>query len=357
MSEHVHDYGLLSPATAHDEVRAELERFLVARNAASVLPELAAEGLLVEELKRNGWGTPGYPLASLGLTREDGELLKTEGIPTAQTAKKFGRSYTNTVDAWRLVRSKRGALDAARKMTPFEELDVWTRRTIILTGIFGKKWMTRDIGMIQEDAEYIIDQTRELEGDFGDAWKHWPSLAMIDPRVRRNLIARYDKEFGEVWRKSPGILALNPDVVAERAPLYDMWLGPEWRERPGILKTPPRTVISSMRALTTMGITPENTGPAIYSTLIATSMANKRNKVTMIRRDLLGHAAIGASSEKRSLGENVTARANVNKEQETKEMEAFLAFLPTFTLSRLMNSEATIKTWARKHPELIPQAN
>lgn len=338
---------------SRDSIMAEFNEILAAKQTNTEIP--VSDDVVGQELARSGWGTESYPILDLRLDAKDQRLLTLVDIPPRKVAKFEGWDEEAMVATFRLVQAKQEALRAADDGRPFDELHVRTQNTIILTGLFGKRWMTRDVGMINDNAGEVIKEANELDSVFGESWKSWPSLVRMAPYVRKKLIRTYDREFGLGWRKYPGIIAMAPDVVEERIHAYDVWLGEEWRERPGLVKTPPRTVISSIKALETVGITQENTGPATYTTLVATSMRNKRDKAAMIRRELLGHKFVVMSSEKRSLAENVNARAGyseADRVEEAKEVAQFREFIPRMTSSRLVSSETAIKNWARKQPDV-----
>jgi hypothetical protein len=165
-------------------------------------------------------------------------------------------------------------------------------------------------------------------------------------------IARYDTLLGRNWRSNAIILSLSQAVVEERVALYDGWFGTGWRVMSTILTNNPRTVISSVRALKTVGITQENTAPGSYFGLLNNTVANKREKARVIRQELLGHRQVHIYGDKTPISEIVQARksqSQADRELEAQEIEEFRLFIQHLGAKGLGRSIAVIRDWAHSH--------
>lgn len=240
-----------------------------------------------EQLLDVSWGTEDYP-AYLLLLSENEQLILEEfstGLTMREIAKRQGLPYSVAIARYNTAVGKQEATSAF-------ESDVLTlsplaQRVVILNKLFGATWNRGNTVVINTEPAVVLKNAQELDELMGEKWRRCPQLSVIPIDTLRERIERYDRVLSVKWRNSPVLLTQSPDVVEQRAALYDEWFGEGWKMKPSILTNDPHTVISSARALKTVGVTQENTPPGPYFGLLGTTVGNKRKKLRSLGAQFL----------------------------------------------------------------------
>ena len=298
------------------------------------------------------WGRHNYPTNLLAMSNTEQAVLTAveDGMTVRAVAESVGRRYGTVHSDYTTALGKQQATEGLDdNILAVRELG---QRVIILNHIFGVAWQGANKRLATVGADVVIKATEELDGMLGNTWRASPGLALQPKASLEARIEKYDVLLGEKWRSSPVILTQNPEVVAHRAKMYDQLFGDDWREVPSIVTNRLQTVLSSKRALKTIGVTRENTQPTPFYALLSTTVANKRAKVDFIRQQILGHEQVRICNGVRPLSEIVSERLSQTPEAralEVREVAELEAFVRHMGARGLAQSLSAITAWALKH--------
>lgn len=305
-----------------------------------------------EQLLDVSWGTEDYPTDLLLLSENEQHILEevSTGLPMREIAKREGLPHSVATARYYTAVGKQEATSAFE--SDVLALSPLAQRVVVLNKLFGATWNRGNTVVINTEPEVVLKNAQELDELMGEKWKRCPQLSVIPVDTLRERIERYDRVLSPNWRNSPVLLTQSPDVVEQRAALYDQWFGEGWQMKPSILTNDPDTVISSARAMKTVGITQENTPPGPYFGLLGTTVGNKRKKAAFIRSSILGHQQIYIHETKKPISEIVRARQGqtpAEKELEAQEIEEFKIFVRHLGAKGLTFSTSSIRSWATAH--------
>lgn len=304
-----------------------------------------------DHLQGLGWGTESYPLDSLLLDDDEQYILDrvSRGMTIKETAETDGINYGMAYLEYLTAVAKQEALNGFNSDVLL--LSPLAQRIVVVHSLFGTGTDAR-VALRQADLTTLINRTRFLDKTIGGRWRKYPAIVNLSEATIRHRIERYDCLLGPKWRNSPRILNMATKVVEERTAKYNEWFGESWRASPNTVSNTPRTVISSARALKSIGITLENTAGVPYFGLVGTTVENKRKKASIIRKEILGHTQVYIGEGKASLAENVEARHGqtpAEKELEAREIEEFKMFVSNIGAMRLVYSMSKIRSWAMEN--------
>ena len=211
-------------------------------------------------------------------------------------------------------------------------------------------WRKQYPQILMRNPDAIRQNAAEMDQLYGSKkWAKHPSILGQSAEGLRAKAQAIHQRFGrELWKKIPNILIPATETLFRYADNHTKVLGSDYwlDQKPGLMKSPPRTVNSSLRALRSIGITPETHRSAILN-LLDTTVKLKREKIEIIRTDILGHRQIHAFSEKVPLHEYVDYKASLTQ-AEIDEEEAELKELANY-----MEGHATLlyksKAGLKKH--------
>jgi hypothetical protein len=203
------------------------------------------------------------------------------------------------------------------------DLGLDAKRVLILNNIFGADWQDKNSDIIQRDSSDLI-----------------------------NYVGFMDDVFGTGWRQHDRLWSLGTDGVQAKIETYDRHLDPDWSTVPPLVGVSIRTVLSSARALRTIGVTRENTPQHTYYRLLKTRLSTKQQRIIYIRRSILRHTQIRHSSQKRNiatLGARKARQTAKERRIEKRELEELREFLAAMGAKCLLssNSAITAKAYAR----------
>jgi hypothetical protein len=309
-------------------------------------------GIVADHLRTVEWGTETYPLDSLELHDNEALIFQqvNDGMSLKDVSRGYGLPYTVAVARYHTAKGKHEAKNGLS--ADVTELSLLAQRVVILNSLFGATWNRGNSVVINTEPEVVLSNANKLDSILGYKWRRCPQLSVMGINTLKERIERYDAKLSPNWRNSPVLLTQSPDVVEERAAIYDGWFGEAWQMKPSILTNDPRTVISSARALKTVGITQENTPPGSYFALLGTTVANKRKKAAFIRRELLGHKQVHIHESKKPISEIVSARQSQSpkdRELESNEIAELKTFLRHLGAKGLTQSVEVIRKWSYSH--------
>jgi hypothetical protein len=310
--------------------------------------EVSEPDLVAEQLLTAGWGTEEYPRHLLEVNANERHVLElaTTGLALSKIARQEGLTLSVTSARYYSAVGKQEASAAFDKNVL--DLTPLAQRVVVLTSLFGDKWDSVHSILMTSASDRIVKNSHELDKLMGDSWRRCPQLSIYSIDSLKERISRYDELLGPKWRTMPNLLTLSPDKVESKTILYDQWFGDAWHVRRGLLTNNPKTVIASLRALRSIGITQENTAPGPFFTALTSSVASKREKAAFIRRSILGHQQVYTGS----LADIIEARKGQTaeeKELEAQEIEDLKQFLRQIGAKGLATSITSIQSWATQH--------
>ena len=154
---------------------------------------------------------------------------------------------------------------------------------------------------------------------------------------------------GDSWKNHPNLLISDLARIQSNSESHTSAFGSQdWVIMHSLVTVSPRTFKAGLRALATIGITPQS-HPVDVCYLLGLTNDTKMRKANYIRRELLKHTHIFWDTRSQSIGDCISrfkALSVTDKQNQQKELRDLARFLQRYPRVMTM-SEHAIYSWAQ----------